>query len=157
MFYLSFYAGSPTQSYLYAGSKSLPEKVFHSTWDTLVKTERDSVYRLVSPELSPLAEIPSSKIYISDPGQQYFPLYGLNFQHSVLPAFTRDVEPIYMPSLLRRKITDFNELTDLMNKDGKPSIFVTREESSFAELMEKNSTCIDITLKASRTLIASCK
>ena len=157
MFYLSFYAGSPTQSYLYAGSKSLPEKVFHSTWDTLVKTERDSVYRLVSPELSPLAEIPSSKIYISDPGQQYFPLYGLNFQHSVLPAFTRDVEPIYMQSLLRRKITDFNELTDLMNKDGKPSIFVTREESSFAELMEKNSTCIDITLKASRTLIASCK
>jgi hypothetical protein len=157
MFYLSYYAGSPTQSYLYTASKSLPEKVIHSTWDTLFKTQRDTVYSLVSPELAPLAEIPSSNIYISDPGHQYFPLYGLNFQHSVLPAFTRDVEPINMPSLMRKKITGFDELTNLMNSDGKPSIFVTRDVASFIQFREKNSTCLDITLKSARTFIASCK
>jgi len=157
MFYLSFYAGSPTQSYLYNASKSMPEKVFHSSWDTLFQSKRENVYKIVSPELSPLAEIPSSNVYISDPGQQYFPLYGLNFQHSVFPAFTRDVEPINMPSLLRKKIEGFDELVSLMIEDGKPSVFVTRDQKSFDQFKGKNLTCVDITLELSRTFIASCK
>lgn len=157
MFYLSYYAGSPTQSYLYSSNKSLPEKVFHSTWDTLFKTQRESVYKLVSPELSPLAEIPAANVYISDPGQQYFPLYGLYFQHSVLPAFTRDVEPIYMPSLMRKKITGYDELINLMNEDGKSSIFVTRDADSFSEFRSINTTCFDMTLQESRTFIARCR
>ena len=157
MFYLSFYAGSPTQSYLYNTNASIPEKVFHSSWDTLIQTNRGSVYKVVSPELSPLASIPASNVYISDPGQQYFPLYGLNFQHSVFPAFTRDVEPINMPSLLRKKIEGFDELISLMSRDKKPSVFVTRDQKSFDQFKGMNLTCIDITLELSRTFIASCK
>jgi hypothetical protein len=156
MFYLSFYAGSPTQRYLYNASKSIPEKVFHSTWDTLLQTKRENVYNVVSPELSPLASLPASNVYISDPGQQYFPLYGLDFQHYVFPAFTRDVEPINMPSLLRKRIEGFDELITMMSKDKKPSIFVTRDQKSFDEFKNKNLTCIDITLELSRTFIASC-
>jgi hypothetical protein len=156
MFYLSFYAGSSSQSYLYTRDNSLPKKAIHATWDTLLQVHRGNVYSFVSPELAPLADTPSSNVYINDPGQQYFPLYGLSFQNAVFPVFTGDVEPM-LPSLLRKRIGSFDELITVMNNDQKPSIFVTRNAMSFRKLIEKNPSCHDLTLKLSKTYIAKCR
>ena len=150
MFYLSFYAGSPTQSYLFNQDQTLLEKSLKSTVKTFIQVKRENVYTLVSPELAPLSNIPPANVYISDPGQQYFPLYGLNFQNRVFPAFNRDVEP-------KVKINSLKELTTLMNQDGRISVFVTRNLDTYTSFTKENLSCKSLTLQNSKTFIASCK
>jgi hypothetical protein len=97
--------------------------------------------------------MPASIIYrISDASHHNFPLYGLNFQHSVRKDLRMDV-----PSLIEEKVLSFDELISEMNKDSKPSVFVTKNEAAFTEFKNKNLTCRDITLESSRTFIASCQ
>jgi hypothetical protein len=157
MFYLSFYAGSPTQSYLYYSDKTIVQKSIHSSFDTLIQTKRKNVYELVSRELSPLADVPASNVYVSDAGAQFFPLYGINFQHNVLPAFFTKDRAIFLPSLLGQKIGSIGELSSTMKLDKKPSIFVSQDKELFARVILESDNCFDISLKPTRTFIASCK
>jgi hypothetical protein len=154
LFYLTFYAGTSIQNIKIAENNSFFTKPFHATIQTVSKLKRQNVYTFVSPQLLPLASEQPSIIYIHNPGQQYFPLYGIDFQHEVY--YYPDLE--FVNYLSTNKLNNFKveQLDTKMRYDNKSSIFVTSEIEKFELLLKYNSSCVDLTLQMNRTFITRC-
>ena len=154
--YLTFHAGTPFTDPKFYGYPNAVSKIAAATLYTGLDSSRHNVYQNVAPDLRPLSTAPSAIVYINEPGQLYFPFYGINFQHTVFPAFTRDVEPWYGGIPQYKNVTNSKELVRRMNTDDKPSILATQNQEFFVDFLQLNVSCLDLSVLKARTLIASC-
>jgi hypothetical protein len=154
--YLSFNAGTPFTDPKFYGYPNVPSKITAASLYTGLDTARHNVYQSVAPDLRALSTAPGSKVYLNEPGQLYFPLYGINFQHTVYPAFTRDVEPGYGTVPQYTSVSNSKELVVRMQSDNQASILVTQNREFFDNFLQLNKSCKDLSLSKARTFIATC-
>jgi hypothetical protein len=154
IYYLSFLGGDFRQP----SSKDLifvvhPAKTFLSTSYDL---QRGNVYERVSPEMISLSRLNPSTVYISSIEYQYFPLYGINFQHKVTHAFTKDFDPKIHKLLDLPNVVNIEQLFQNMEQDLSQSILVTTDQKLRADFKIINRSCIDLNPKDFKTIILRC-
>ena len=155
LYYLGFLAGNSRQPI----GKDLSfvvnqAKTFISTGYDL---NRGSVYEHASPEMNSLSKLNPSTVYINSIEYQYFPLYGLDFQHKVIHAFTKDFDPKIHKLLDLPKVENTDQLFQIMEQDLSQSLLVTTDQKLSVDFKSINSSCIDLNPKNFKTIILMCR
>jgi hypothetical protein len=107
--------------------------------------------------MTSLSRLNPSTVYISSIEYQYFPLYGVNFQHKVTHAFTKDFDPKIHKLLDLPEVVNIEQLFQTMEQDLSQSILVTTDQKLSADFKITNRSCMDLNPKDFKTIILKCR